>query len=125
MSKIRYDGGLTCALTVKDLDASLEWYQEVLGFRLLYRSGNWCELGTDVDGVTVGLSQSSQEIADGGAVLTFGVFDVESVRQSLEKSSVTVEGDIQVIQNLAKLLSFRDPSGNKLMFYEDVRPRKQ
>ena len=31
-----YDGGLTCALSCSDLDASLKWYQEVLGFTLLY-----------------------------------------------------------------------------------------
>ena len=34
---ISYDGGLTCSIGVTDLDRSLAFYQDVLGFRLLYR----------------------------------------------------------------------------------------
>lgn len=32
----RWDGGLTCALSVKDLNAAVEWYSSVLGFQLMY-----------------------------------------------------------------------------------------
>ncbi len=41
-----YDGGLTLSIPVKDLDTSIGWYTEVLGFQLLYRVDDigWCEL---------------------------------------------------------------------------------
>lgn len=58
-SPLQYDGGLTCALNVTELDRSIAWYQEILGFKLLYRAEElgWCELGTEVPNVNVGLSQ--------------------------------------------------------------------
>ncbi|MEM7357209.1 MAG: VOC family protein, partial [Acidobacteriota bacterium] len=54
-----YNGGLTCALQCSDLDASLAWYQEVLGFELLYKEGDlaWAELRTPVENVQLGLGQ--------------------------------------------------------------------
>ena len=57
--KDNFDGGLTCGLNVTDIKASMTWYQEVLGFELLYYMENfgWCELKSPVDKVNVGLSQ--------------------------------------------------------------------
>ena len=45
---IEYDGGLTCAMGVSDLDRSIAWYRDMLGFELLYRleDNAWCELKT-------------------------------------------------------------------------------
>ncbi len=51
-------GGLTCAHQVSDLDASIRWYEDVMGFSLLYRveEFGWCEMATMV---TVSLSSTS------------------------------------------------------------------
>ena len=45
-----YNGGLTCALGVRDMDASLAWYRDILGMELVYRLDEmgWCELASPV-----------------------------------------------------------------------------
>ena len=57
-SSLGYNGGLTCALNVKDMEKSLAWYQDVLGFKMLYKMEEmgWCELATNIDRVNIGLS---------------------------------------------------------------------
>ena len=54
-----YDGGLTCAMSVKELGAAVAWYRDVLGFKVLYQMDEmgWCELASSVDRVNIGLSQ--------------------------------------------------------------------
>ena len=34
--KENFDGGLTCGMNVTDIKVSMKWYQDVLGFELLY-----------------------------------------------------------------------------------------
>lgn len=119
---IAYDGGLTCALGVTSLDAAIDWYQEVLGMRLLYRRDDiaWAELSTGVERVSVGLSQNQAAGGPGGATLTFGVTDIEAAQAALDAADVRQDGGITEIPGMVKLLTFYDPDGNALMFYEDL-----
>jgi len=41
-----FDGGLTCSLPCSDMSASIQWYENVLGFKLIFRLDDmgWCEL---------------------------------------------------------------------------------
>ena len=122
-SALAYDGGLTCSLGVKDLKTSLAWYQDVLGFRLLYHLEDlgWCELATEIKGVNLGLSQVERPEVKGGATLTFGVKDIDAARRLLEEKSVRFDGPTQTIQDMVKLATFYDPDGNKLMLYQDLQ----
>ncbi|MEM7309996.1 MAG: VOC family protein [Planctomycetota bacterium] len=117
-----YDGGLTCAMGVSDLDRSITWYQDVLGFKLSYKMEEmaWCELESPVARVNVGLSQVEGLQVEGGATLTFGVKDVDHARASLEDLDVRFDGETQVIPGMVKLATFFDPDGNKLMLYQDL-----
>lgn len=89
-SALGYDGGLTASLGVKDLNAGIDWYQNVLGFKLLYKMDEmgWCELSTEMERVNIGLSQVEDIKAGGGATLTFGVKDIASARKELESKGV-------------------------------------
>jgi catechol 2,3-dioxygenase-like lactoylglutathione lyase family enzyme len=120
---IGYDGGLTCALGVSDLDRSIGWYRDVLGFDLLYRMEDnaWCELKTGVERVNVGLSQVEDAGGKGGATLTFGVDDIEAAKAELDSGSVRQDGPIRDIPGLVRLLTFYDPDDNALMLYEDLQ----
>ncbi|MET1110522.1 MAG: VOC family protein [Allosphingosinicella sp.] len=123
MMAIRFDGGLTCAIGVGDLDRSIAWYRDTLGFDLLYRLDDnaWCELKTTVERVNVGLSQVEQAGGKGGATLTFGVEDIEAAKADLDARGVRQDGPIRDIPGLVRLLTFYDPDDNALMLYEDLQ----
>lgn len=120
---IGFDGGLTCAIGVSDLDRSIAWYRDTLGFDLLYRleDNAWCELKTSVDRVNVGLSQVEEAGGKGGATLTFGVEDIEAAKAELDGRGVRQDGPIRDIPGLVRLLTFYDPDDNALMLYEDLQ----
>ena len=117
-----YDGGLTLSMPVKDLDASINWYTEVLGFQLLYRVDDigWCELQSSVEKVNVGLSQV-EDPQPGGATPTFGVNDIEKAQDSLSDSGAKIEGDVITYPGMVKLRNFYDPDGNSLMLYQALQ----
>jgi catechol 2,3-dioxygenase-like lactoylglutathione lyase family enzyme len=119
---IGYDGGLTCSMGVSSLDRSIAWYQDVLGFTLLYRVDEiaWCELSSPVARVNVGLGQREQAGGSGGSTLTFGVADIEAAKTTLDAHHVRQDGPIRDIPGMVRLLTFYDPDDNALMFYQDL-----
>jgi len=122
-SPLNYDGGLTCALKCTDMKKSIQWYQDVLGFKLLYQMDEmgWCELASAVDRVNIGLSQVEKGGGPGGATLTFGVKDIDSARKTLEGRKVRFDGPTQTIEGMVKLATFFDPDDNALMLYQDLQ----
>jgi catechol 2,3-dioxygenase-like lactoylglutathione lyase family enzyme len=124
-SPLNYDGGLTLSFQVADMDKAIRWYQEKLGFNLLYRLDDmgWCELATETKGVNVGLSQVEKPKTGAGPVPTFGVNDIAAARTMLEKQDVRFDGDTIEIPNMVKLASFFDPDGNALMLYQSLQQR--
>ncbi len=121
-SSLGYDGGITAALGVSNLDDAIAWYSGVLGFELLYKLDEmgWCELKTETGGVNVGLSQVESVAAEGGATLTFGVKDIGAARTELEGKGVRFDGETQVIPDMVSLATFFDLDGNKLMLFQDL-----
>jgi catechol 2,3-dioxygenase-like lactoylglutathione lyase family enzyme len=122
-TNLGFDGGLTCALSCGDLQKSIAWYRDVLGFELLYRLDDmgWCELKSPVDRVNVGLSEVESPDVEGGATLTFGVTDIDAARADLESAKVRFDGETRTIPDMVKLATFFDPDGNKLMLYQDLQ----
>lgn len=113
---------LTASMGVTNLDASIDWYQSVLGFTLMYRTDEigWCELATAVPGVSVGLSQNESVTQGGGATNVWGVADILAAKAHLDAHGVRQDGDIQHIPGLVKLLTFYDPYGNAMMLSENL-----
>ena len=95
-SSLNYDGGLTISFQSADMKRSIAWYQDVLGFKLLYQVDEigWCELQTEVAGgkVNVGFSQVEKPKTGAGAVPTFGVKDIAKARAMLEGKKVKFDG---------------------------------
>lgn len=126
--KKNFDGGLTCSVSVIDIQVSMKWYQDVLGFELLYYMEDlgWCELKSPVEKVNVGLSQVEKMPPPGGnAVLTWGVKDIESATGELMNLGVKFDGDIRTISGMVKLATFFDIDGNCFMFYQDLSLPKE
>lgn len=119
-----YDGGLHCDLRVSDLGRSLDWYTGVLGFEVIHHfpEHGWCELQSPVAGMKVGLSEVEDVPTGGGAVLTFGVRDLDEARRRLEALAVRFDGDTCEIEGFVRLATIYDPDGNVLMLYQDLEP---
>ena len=125
-SPVQYNGGLNCSLAVTDLNRSIAWYQDILGFELIYKIDDmgWCELKTEISGVQIGLSQvEKHQPTPAGATLTFGVVDIDHSRRLLEQKNVRFDGPTRNVADMVRLATFFDPDGNTLMFYQDV-PKK-
>lgn len=119
---LTYVPELTASIGVTDIDASLAWYEKVLGFKLLYRVDEigWCELSTGVPGVNVGLSQIEKVAQGGGATNVWGVQDIDQAKAHLDAYGVRQDGEIQHIAGMVKLITFYDPDGNAMMFSQSL-----
>lgn len=86
---------MTAALGVSDIDRSLAWYRDVLGFEVIYKLDDWgwAELRSPIAGVNVGIGQSEEVEPRGGATLTFGVDDIDAARGHLEALDVRFDGE--------------------------------
>jgi CreA protein len=119
MSKIEYRGTLVCSINVSDLDRSVRWYREGLGFEEIYRMDDygWCEMRSPIDGVTIGLQRTESGFGPGGATLSFTVADIEAARKHLQSTGARFEGEDGV-----RLANFFDPDGNPLTLAEPNQP---
>jgi predicted enzyme related to lactoylglutathione lyase len=115
--------GVTASMGVTSLDRSIAWYQEVLGFTLMYRADEigWCEMETHVPGVTVGLSENQTVPQGGGATNVWTVSDIEADKVVLIGHGVKLDGEIQTIPDLVRLLTFYDPDGNAMMLAQPLQ----
>jgi len=114
---IDYAPHMTAAIAVSDLQRSLAWYREVLGFEPIYTLDDWgwAELRTSLEGVNLGIGQSETVDPEGGATLTFGVRDIAAARSHLEGHGVRFDGETREIDGMVLLATCYDPDGNTFM----------
>lgn len=121
MSLVSLENTITLAMSVKDRHASARWYDDMLGFEVIYHADEvgWSEIQTKTTGVTIGLGEQA-EPAPGNCVPVFGVADIDSARQALETADVTFDGPTDVVEGMVKTATFYDPDGNALMLAQDL-----
>lgn len=112
---------ITIALSVKDRHKSAAWYEEMLGFELLYHAdeAGWSEMTTKTEGVTLGFGEQA-EASPGNAVPVFGIDDIAAARAALEAAGVAFDGETMTIEGMVSTASFYDPDGNALMLAQDL-----
>ncbi|MEM9064900.1 MAG: VOC family protein [Planctomycetota bacterium] len=120
-SAMGYRPMCTIATNVKDLDASIAWYTDVLGLELLYRVDEiqWCEMKSPVPGVNIGLGVRENPPVT-GCMPVWEVADVDSARATLEGKGVRFDGDTQTVPGMVKLATFFDPDGNGYMLSQSL-----
>ena len=111
---------IVIAVDVSDLDRSIAWWGEALGFEPTYtmKEYGWCELATSIDGLGLGLGQVEEVKVSGGVTPTFGVSDIAAARGHMEALGVKFDGDTHEIEGQVKLCTFYDPDGNPFMLAE-------
>lgn len=120
-ASVGYIGESTLVLPVTDLEESLAFYQEKLGFTFLFKAEGmaFAEVQSPSSGLAIGLSQR-EDAAAGGSELTLGVADIDKARAALEKLGVKFEGDTVEYPGLVKLAYFKDPTGHTLMLHQSL-----
>ncbi|WP_434053485.1 MAG: VOC family protein [Roseibium sp.] len=121
MPVVSLENTITLALSVRDRHASAKWYEDNLGFQVLYHAdeAGWSELQTLTEGVTLGLGEQV-EPAPGNMVPVFGVADIATARAALENAGVKFDGDTETIEGMVSTATFYDPDGNALMLAQDL-----
>ena len=111
-----------CWIYVSDLKKSLRFYQNI-GFELKFieKDGAWAEF--DLGEIAFALLQRP---AEKGAVkpaktrIMFEVNDIEKMRRHLVSLGVNLIGGVRE-ESYGKLLTFEDPDGHWLEFFENKR----
>jgi len=121
MQALAFDGGLTIAISVSDLDASIAWYERTLGLSLIYKMDDlqWAEMTSPVARVNVGLGVN-EELTVRGNTPVWGCLDLEKTRAALEAEGVEFDGPNMEVPGMVKLADFKDPDGNPWKLYQDL-----
>ncbi|MCY4056819.1 MAG: VOC family protein [Gammaproteobacteria bacterium] len=123
MPDFSYNGTITLSSSVKDLDASIAWFKDILGFEEEFKvaEAGWAEVSSPVEGVSIGLDQTDADVeGSGGSVPVFGVVDIDAARAELEAKGVEFAGDTVELPGMVKLATFFDPDGNRYMFAQSL-----
>jgi CreA protein len=101
---------------VRDMDAAVVFYAEVLGLPLIRREGaEWAEF--DAGPVRLAL-HGTERPETGGATVVFRVSDLEAERWRLEQRGARFDDHVGEVPGFARFATFRDPDGNALQLIE-------
>lgn len=115
---IEYRPSLLVQIGVSDLDRSIRFYRDLLGFTVTERRDDlqFAHLSTNVPGLEIGLSQQENPKGSGSVLLNISVVDAPSARRALEAKGVVFRRPTVEIPGKVVLAEFADPDGNLLRF---------
>ncbi len=105
----------------QNLDRALEFYRDVLGFKLLVQNEEWVEF--EVDGQRLALRQVNPMPAKpegshpNGAMIWLESRPIENAITLLMKNKVNLISKLEVF-SYGKTATFQDPDGNLIGLYE-------
>ncbi len=115
---IEYRPNLLVQLGVSDLDRSIAFYRDMLGFVVTERRDDleFAHLATNVPDLEIGLSRQDHPKGSGSVLLNIGVADARAARRALEAKGVAFRSPTLEIPGKVVLAEFADPDGNLLRF---------
>lgn len=120
---IPYGPSVLAAINVRDFQKAAAWYRDVLEMQPVYAIDDmgWGEFATALPGFTIGLQVDPEQAGNNGScIVTLAVTDIEATKTTLESRGVQFDGDINVIEGMVKLATFRDPDGNAFMLSQSL-----
>lgn len=127
MKSVKYRPELVVQIPVANLDRSIAFYTQTLGYKLTERRDDlaFAHIDTNVPGLQFGLNQVEKPNGSGGVILNIGVADAAEARKTLEARGVIFNGPTRIIPGKVALASFTDPDGNRLTFAGLPPPAKK
>lgn len=107
---------LLVQIRVSDLDRSIAFYRDTLGFELHERIDElkWAKVRSPVQNVSIGLGVAPDAPGSGGMSLNFTVADIDKAREILESKGVQFAGPTMTVPDKVRLADFKDPDGNRI-----------
>lgn len=114
--------GLTLCFTVKDRQATIDWYGKYLGFTHAYSMDdmNWSEMATPIEGVSIGLYSEAEFVPSESIVATWAVESVDATRKKMEDDGVEFLGETNEIAGMVRLATFKDLNGHLAMLSQTL-----
>ncbi len=114
-----------CWIVVADLKASIKFYTEILGLKLLSSTEEfgWAELQGKDGGTMIGLAQGSTHTPfkpGSNAILTFTVDDIEAARIDMQKKGLKLIGEIVEVPGHVKMQDCVDTDNNYLQLVQSL-----
>lgn len=118
----RWSGTLLTQVAVTDLDRSVAFYTETLGFTLQRRNDSlqWARIDTGIPNVIIGLGVQPAAKGSGTLSLNFGVEDIDAARAALEAKGVVFNGETMTVPGVVRLAELTDPDGNRIRLAQDI-----
>ena len=104
--------------TVSNLQQSVNFYQNLLGFELILSHDGWAEF--NISGQRFAIYEiNNQEIKNeqAGAIVYFEANPIETIVKNLQEKGVKFSGEVKVY-SYGKLILFSDLDKNSLGLYE-------
>lgn len=111
------------AINADDVDATQAFYQAIFGWRFQdYGPPGFVQILDDSGAAPMGAIQRRRQLLDDeptrGFECTFGVEDVEEVRQRVLEAGGRILMENITIPNVGTLVAFEDPGGNPVLAME-------
>lgn len=116
-----YRNGLTVWYSVANLDRTLKFYSEKLGFEVVFHdaSSGMAMVNTNTKDCVIGFSEA-ETVEPATSSTVFEVLNIEEAMELLGKNGITFIGDVEHVPDMAKLATFVDPDGHNLMLAETL-----
>lgn len=104
---------------VEDLEAAKAWYRRILGIDPHFDEPFY--VGFSVGGYELGLDPDTSAAApgEGGAVVYWGVDDIDAARARLIGAGAAPTGEVQEVGRSVYVATVKDPFGNVLGLIEN------
>jgi len=108
-----YKSGLTIWYNVSNLERTLAFYTEGLGFKIDFQDeeSRIAMIQTNTKDCCIGLAEAETVVLVTSSTV-FEVEDIDHVVSLLKTRGVTFTGEIETIPDFVKLATFNDPDGH-------------
>lgn len=109
-----------CWIYVNDLNKSIEFYQAV-GFKIKFIEDKWVEFDLgETSFAILKRDESKGKVIPRKTRIMFETDNIESLYKDLRNKNITFIGEV-LNEPYGKLLTFEDPDGHWLEFFENSR----